>query len=720
MGKREALPLDARLLSDAIIELNISRRNVSIYPAEHPAVRQSLAKAYGHLEKLFELRDEITIAIAKDTIIVDEYYLDRKNPVFREFALHLNRLNIACLTFTKGLSRDEIFSFHKILSEKPSELNEEIITKRLHDEGVVHIKPGFIDYSAFVAREGTERPGSDASTGKGLWERYVYGLMTGTLVRGEISGSLSSIPPERLAGIINQFNTCEFDEESYDRVITNYMRRSSERALSARDMGRLIDFINHLRPEVKRQFLRSTVRVTEKELEGVRHALAELPVDRIIEFLKTINDNAIELPETLRNLMERFAKSANISFDPVFVGDAPLVDDFFLDEGITELLKRGRFDEFVSETYQEDIERIISYEAGGEGVALPSELKGDSAEEITRAFYFEKLLEICLADSLSEEDYERLTEELLGMVDEFLDTGRFSCLIRLFLMIEENIKRDRFVEPSRRVRDHLFCNDFIGRLMESIRLHGRDKKEEVMELLDRYGEPIIPHLIEVLVEEEFKNIRRFFLTLIIHFEKKAIPYAVRWLGDERWYVKRNMLNILAECGGIEGLPHVKQYCHHENIKVRTEALKALLRSGDSYGVEVLEELLNSGNEEEVELAIRLTGIFRIEKLKPRLIEMLKRHARSSLDFYRKIPLVRAIGEFGDPRVIPLLKEIFFSKSLLFRGALDGLKLEVLKSLKNYPVTGDIRDMIEAALRSSREEIRREALELKRTLLRSRR
>lgn len=95
----EKIPLDARLLSDAIIELNISRRNVAIYPKDHPSVDKSLNRVFEFLQKLFELRAEITLAVAKDTLIIDGFYLDRKNPVYRDFALHLNKMNIAYISF---------------------------------------------------------------------------------------------------------------------------------------------------------------------------------------------------------------------------------------------------------------------------------------------------------------------------------------------------------------------------------------------------------------------------------------------------------------------------------------------------------------------------------------------------------------------------------------------------------------------------------------------
>ena len=113
--KKENLPLDTRLLSDAIIELNISRHNVAIYPRNHPIVEKSLNLAFGFLQKLFELRKEITLAVAKDTLIIDDYSLDKQNPVYREFALSLSSLNIAYVSFKSGLTIEELYSFHSFI-----------------------------------------------------------------------------------------------------------------------------------------------------------------------------------------------------------------------------------------------------------------------------------------------------------------------------------------------------------------------------------------------------------------------------------------------------------------------------------------------------------------------------------------------------------------------------------------------------------------------------
>jgi hypothetical protein len=114
--KQEKLPIDARLLSEAVIELNISRRSVGLYPPEHPILKSSIEKAFELLRKLFELRSSITLGIAKDTLVIDEYTLDKKNPVFREFALSLHGKGIAAVTFDSALEVGELVSLHELIT----------------------------------------------------------------------------------------------------------------------------------------------------------------------------------------------------------------------------------------------------------------------------------------------------------------------------------------------------------------------------------------------------------------------------------------------------------------------------------------------------------------------------------------------------------------------------------------------------------------------------
>ena len=97
--EREKISLDTQLLSDAITELNVSRRNVAVYPEGHPLVKKSLNRTYELLQRLLELKEDITLAAAKDILIAYNHLLDKKNPVYTELALHLSNLNIAFIKF---------------------------------------------------------------------------------------------------------------------------------------------------------------------------------------------------------------------------------------------------------------------------------------------------------------------------------------------------------------------------------------------------------------------------------------------------------------------------------------------------------------------------------------------------------------------------------------------------------------------------------------------
>jgi len=165
---------------------------------------------------------------------------------------------------------------------------------------------------------------------------------------------------------------------------------------------------------------------------------------------------------------------------------------------------------------------------------------------------------------------------------------------------------------------------------------------------------------------------------------------IKHLGDSRWFVKRNMLYILSECGSREALPHVKPYCYHDNPKVRFQALRYLFNTDEFYGIEVLKNALGSREREIFEMALTISGAFRVKEVVPDLITLLQKMAKRGSDFDHKIPIVKALGQIGDPRALDTLNHILAYKSLLYKGPLQRLKDEISLTLKHYPGNKDIR------------------------------
>jgi hypothetical protein len=292
VNKAEKLPLDARLLCNAIIELNISRHIISLYPGNHGLVHKALDKAFDILVELFELRREITLSVAKDTLIVDEHYLDRKNPVYRQFALALSRMCIACVTFVKGVTREEVYSFHRFLSREGDGLSAETLPEVLREYALIHILVEPMDFGKLSFQEGErQKEGADEF----VLERYIKGLLDGTLLDGDAPEVIEGIPPEVLADLINQSGLEKIREEAYDTVISSYLRRSSGKAFSGKELGKLLVFISELRPELKKQFLTFSAKGFSHDLETLHHALEGVSADQVIELLGSIEEHCVAL-----------------------------------------------------------------------------------------------------------------------------------------------------------------------------------------------------------------------------------------------------------------------------------------------------------------------------------------------------------------------------------------------------------------------------------------
>jgi hypothetical protein len=677
------LPLDTRLLSEAIYELNISRHNVSIYPRNHPIVEKSLGQAYSFLLKLFELRNEVTLAIAKDTLIIDDNYLDKKNPVYKDFATCLSQKSIAYLTFMSGLTKEELYSLHQFLLADIQNSSSDQIQNIINDYKFIHIKIGLVDYAAFHFTEGKLSPEESETS---IWEKYVYGLLEGKLVTENTSMGIQEIKPSKLAAIINKFDIEAFKEESYDRVITSYVRKSMDTAFSVMELRTLLNFINGLKPELKRQFLSSVVGNIAGDMESAQKALKEMSLDEVINLLDHINEQMIVIPDTLKNVLDKFAHINHEKVDQTSYGSGLIEDDILLSSEITSLLSEANFGAFVSETYQGEILQLLKYDSkqtiGDQLKDFDHEWKDEEIETVFSLALLE-VLSPEREDILSPEDYVAFVDILKEQAIQLIDTCQYKEVLKIIKVLESNIAKDDCPDEASTHMQYFYSKDFIGSIIDSFSVMGKQQRGDVIPLTNHYGAQMIPYLMDSLIDEESPTARRFILSLLTGFSEKVIPETLERLEDDRWFVKRNMLFILMDCGNEEDLKKARPYCSHDNPKVSFEAIKCLLKAGDNYGVKAIRKYMQDESTDLVNKAIMLAGAYKVKDLVPELIQMLKKKSLSGNDFEAKIPVVKALGLINDPRAVDALKGMLSARSFLYKGALENLKGEIKKSLKNY-------------------------------------
>src|ERR1700690_999877 len=258
--KTEKIPIDAKLLTDAVIELNISRRSVGLYPREHPIVRESIERAFVFLTKLFEIRSTITLGITKDLLMIDEYILDKKNPVFKEFAFSQYRKGIIAITFSSGLEIEELIGFHELLVTG-SEVIGQTVLKVAEEKKLKHIKLVPIDLSKLKFTEGGEK---QEESDVDFWGNYITALISGKLADSDAEGIALNIPPEEMALFLNKrldethtdSDESHTDNDTYDKVITTYLKKKEHTGVKTELFTKFISMVEGLSPEIKKQFLK--------------------------------------------------------------------------------------------------------------------------------------------------------------------------------------------------------------------------------------------------------------------------------------------------------------------------------------------------------------------------------------------------------------------------------------------------------------------------------
>ncbi len=698
-GKQEKLPLDAKLLSDAVIELNISRRSVGLYPPEHPITRRSIESAYTLLKKLFEIRSSITLGVAKNVLMIDEYTLDRKNPVFIEFALALHAKGIAAITFHSGLEEKEVLMLHMLISDKDLPAGQALVELD-QSKNLRHIRLVPLDVSKLKFVEGALKEATDSR--QAIWEDYVYGILEGNLADEDAAGVVFKIPPEEVAHILSSRPSDA--KEGYDRVITTYLSKKGRKGLNKDSLNRFITLVENLSPSIKEQFLSRAVKhqaLNEKETEEL---LGELTPEDVERMMKIFQKQSV-LPESLRNFIDKFSgveKTESVK-EMLYKGSSH-VEDIELSEDMMKLYEDDRFGEFVDGQYQRDLGKMLKAKKVNYSSLLEEIQKAMSPEVLDNAFS-DVVLELIDFDYLKSDECLKLLTRLSELTDIFLETGRFEEVLHIHNTIYSHMLTGNFRAETFSMVEYFFRSEqFISKLLEAFNIWGRNQREAALKLARVLKLNLINPMFDALNEDERSSQRKFYLSIMSQLGKDVLQEAVRRLDDERWYVVRNMIYLIREGRGTEYIKKIRPLIRHKNKKICLEALRTIVHFGIPDAFSHIKLFLNGKDMELKEEAIKISGAYRIKEAVPYLLKILKKQDILGTDLHYKLLVVNALGKIGDPRALDTFKKLYSSRPLFYKRTLEELKLEIIRSLENYPFK-QVVPILDLALVSRNEETR---------------
>jgi hypothetical protein len=191
---------------------------------------------------------------------------------------------------------------------------------------------------------------------------------------------------------------------------------------------------------------------------------------------------------------------------------------------------------------------------------------------------------------------------------------------------------DRLIEHYQRQHDGDLKRAYLmglRRLERPMILHGvarllprhRDLRDRIIRILARAGETGADALIDNLISSDDAAERRAYRDALAQCPA-AIGALLHLLSDERWYVVRNVLDLLGDLAPQDVEPRVAEQLRNSEPRVRRSAAIALGKIGTARAVLALLQAVNDESPEVRAQAAHGLGKIRSTRAAPWLIEAL--------------------------------------------------------------------------------------------------
>ncbi len=693
----QGLDLDTRILSEFIYALNIARRQVVAYPAGHPVIASAADKLLSLLPRLLEFRSEITIGIARDTLMVGGQVLDAGNAVYRDLATNLFRSRVASLTVTREVTAEEICRFFEILSHKADQLADlGGLDRVLASSKITGIQAKGVDFDAFHATEVDRVHAPKTSLAESetavMWKSFVGGLMAGTLdPEGEARVKDIQIDPSLLAEVMNK----EFDAgkqdmvNTYDEAITAFLKQADREQIRGQvcndTLGRLGDLVGRLTPELRRRFLNSTLKSCAGRQDIAADVLGQLPQTLILEALDQVDTEHLVIPQGLIDVLGKLAQTRSSGDDVRRVAGKSVRSPEHTAELLKRLFRGDAADAYVPNDYQSALTLLSAaeIEPGLDPQLLKELVESLDGHQVEQQFC-QVMLDL-LDHGAKGGTLTAITRNMEELIFYFLETGDFMSLAS----VHDHLKRhSRDVDELRKTPDKtallaFSSPEFIEQVLDGLESWGKPMYGGIQGMIKRVGAPFAGPLLERLAEEQGMSKRRLIMECLLLIGPAAREPIVERLHDRRWYFVRNLVILLREINDPAVLHPLGRLVGYAHPKVQFEVMSTFLHFKDPRADRYLLKELESRDPEVLHSAVRLAAKSRMPDVARKLTEILTQRLGAEDDERIKLSVIKSLAEMALPEALPELGKFLQSRSLLGAMQLNRLKLEVVKSLEHY-------------------------------------
>lgn len=684
-------------------DLNIARRNWNAYPSGHPLIESSVQKLLTSFQSLLSENGGVQLGITRDGLLLGDEYVEKNNQICKNVAAAFFERGIGALIVSRLPDREELLALLALLSLKREEvLAQGGIEKLWQEAGITALEIRAIRYDRFSGTE-EERLSSESDQEHGsLWEQFVL-LMT----KGEVglagTDAQGEIRPEVLAASLNAHFARRLGSGS--GLSNNTLRRATaiiQQAIAVSDTGDtgaardagyteeagdwselnetaavvkadLVAFITALDPLLRRQILNGFCETGTADASTTDELFRYLGATVLQETYASADEYAAA-PELLQGILRKLLPHLMDSYHTTTRDDE-------VRDRMQTLLQEHLREAYMPDAYMQGL--LDSLSSGALKQLDTTEL-ASLLTTLSPAFInsrgSEIILQLVIADPTSETAQE-LIQNLADLCGHFLEVGDYGQVLKILNQAAD----PRLPQLLRSAMRDAFCRrEFLDEILSGLTIWGKPKYDQVALLIQVLGRAFIEPLLDRMAEEENMSLRRFMMDRVQSFGEIARPYLLARLSDSRWYVLRNIIVMLRTLGPMQENELVRPLLRHANQKVRVEALKLLIQSGDPVAQRQVLRDLDSSDRETQLIAINMADRNSPPEMMRKLLALATGGGYTAVECELKSAAIQALAEIGRSEILPELVKVLTSRSLLAFKALNRLKIDIIRSLDRYP------------------------------------
>ncbi len=703
--------------------LALTWKNLAAYPPTHPAVVNSLTLVQRRLDELRGPAGEVVLGISNDGLVYGDTKVDVT--AAQTFAQALFTRGVAILRLGNDTTTKDLETFLRLLAAGAPAEEKRGLWDDLTAAGVMSINLQPVDYSSVQVtdrldeQEGKERPQS-------LWDEILQALLENRF----FSARLPEIPEritsaDELARLMSQYvelaaMATNFDPDATfgvripakeDRdAIYLFLEKTIGNAIGEatgqkkqHSLQQALQLLRSLADPLRGTVLRGVLEaLVHDETAGalLRDFASELPHDEVLDALRYLS-SAGQLSSHAMMLLESLSR-LEAATRPETPADSVVND-------LVALFKEEDIDRFNPEDHQALLSTVAVHipKVPPEAITGIQQLgkRNDTVEPVA----ITRQLTSVLFELLASVPASRDARPVLGRIEEAVRAHLTGEDFESSLAAVERLQTIAKSTPNADLRAaideslmRLTTGETISALVEMVLKATPDKVPSIQRLAGALGSAARKNLLLALAEESNRSRRRRLFDFIASLGPSIVPDVSSFLGDNRWFVLRNMLALLRSVQDRTSLPEVRRLAKHPDLRVRMEAIKSLLALDSTVPRTLLDDVIADPDPKVAEMAIALVGNYAIKEGIIPLLHLLDGNDILGSRRTLRIKAIRALGEIGDPRALQDLDR-FFKTSLLPWPSKDE-RYAAWESLLNYPADAR-RPLVERGLKSSDAQVR---------------